>query len=325
MRFSIIIPVYNAEKWLESCVRSVLNQSCEDCEILLINDGSQDKSELLCQQLAAVSSRIRYASQKNSGPSAARNRGIGMAQGEYLLFLDADDTLMPGSLEKLNRLLLESGADALIAPLLYRDADSETQQAEYCAIDADAFARGDPWQELARARFSTPASKVIIRREIICGNGIRFPVEYRIGEDIFMMAQGLCKCEKIVFCPDCYYVYNQNAGSITHTVNYGKISTTMALCGDLYRMTQGETGTKQTFLHTQMSMLLISFLQHYSGFDGEQKKQIRSWMRANAGMLRRLAATHPATKLAGAFLGPGNAFLLASYVLRAKKQEGNHG
>ena len=90
-RFSIIIPVYNTEEYLQECITSVLGQNFANYEIILVNDGSTDRSPEKCDEYAAKYANISVIHQKNKGPSAARNKGVQCAQGEYLLFLDSDD------------------------------------------------------------------------------------------------------------------------------------------------------------------------------------------------------------------------------------------
>ena len=96
-RFSVIIPVYNAGKTLQHCVDSLLLQKCEDVEIILVNDGSQDGSAAICRSYAARYSAVRYLEKSNGGVSSARNAGLDAAQGRYVLFVDSDD-YVPGSL-----------------------------------------------------------------------------------------------------------------------------------------------------------------------------------------------------------------------------------
>ena len=94
---SIIIPVYNAEKYLEQCVASLVAQSDTNWEAVLVDDGSKDVSGLLCDDFARKDNRIRVVHQCNQGVSAARNTGIQNARGTYVMFLDADDPLAPGT------------------------------------------------------------------------------------------------------------------------------------------------------------------------------------------------------------------------------------
>ena len=91
--FSIIVPVYQTEKYIEQCIKSVLQQDLDDYELLLVNDGATDGSPVICERYASQSSKIRVIHKKNGGLSDARNTGIRTASGKYLLFLDSDDLL----------------------------------------------------------------------------------------------------------------------------------------------------------------------------------------------------------------------------------------
>lgn len=98
---SIVIPVYNVENFLERCITSVLNQTFENIEIILVNDGSTDNSLRICQQYEKIDSRIFIINQENQGLSAARNSGINQARGKYICFIDSDDWIHEKYLEIL--------------------------------------------------------------------------------------------------------------------------------------------------------------------------------------------------------------------------------
>lgn len=99
MKVSVIIPVYNVEKYLESCLESIKSQTFTDYELILINDGSTDESVAIMRRYAKTDARIRIISQSNRGVSAARNLGLSVAEGDYVLFVDSDDTILPDALE----------------------------------------------------------------------------------------------------------------------------------------------------------------------------------------------------------------------------------
>ena len=94
-RISVIIPIYNTEQFLKECVGSVLDQSYQDLEIILVDDGSTDLSGMICDQYASRDGRIKVIHQKNEGLSVARNTGVKLASGEYLCFVDSDDRVAP--------------------------------------------------------------------------------------------------------------------------------------------------------------------------------------------------------------------------------------
>lgn len=98
---SVIIPVYNIENYIAKCIESVQNQTYDNIEIILVNDGSTDHSEEVCVSYAQIDERVTYLTKENGGPSSARNKGIDCAKGEYLFFVDGDDFIAPDTLEKL--------------------------------------------------------------------------------------------------------------------------------------------------------------------------------------------------------------------------------
>ena len=110
---SIIVPVYNVEKYLDQCIKSILNQTYHNLEIILINDGSTDRSEEICLRYVAIDERIAYYKQSNGGLSAARNAGILKSKGTYIQFLDSDDYLFENSVEVLVKAI--QGVDYVIA------------------------------------------------------------------------------------------------------------------------------------------------------------------------------------------------------------------
>lgn len=110
---TVIIPVYNGERYIEACLYSVCNQTLREIEIICVNDGSTDSSLSLLQKIAQTDKRIRILEQKNKGLSATRNLGLAAAEGEYVLFLDCDDTLVPDALENLYGTASENRLDTL--------------------------------------------------------------------------------------------------------------------------------------------------------------------------------------------------------------------
>lgn len=111
VRISVIIPVYNMEQYIEKSVRSVIDQTWRDLELIVVDDGSTDATGEILRRLAAQDARIRVIHQENGGVSAARNTGLAEASGEYVAWLDGDDQMQPQALEKLNAAILETGAD----------------------------------------------------------------------------------------------------------------------------------------------------------------------------------------------------------------------
>ncbi len=201
---SVIIPVYNTKQYLRSCLDSILAQTYTDLEILFIDDGSTDGSSELLDVLAKQDSRIRVIHQENGGVCAARNRGIEEAGGDYLSFIDSDDTLEPDLYETLMGLIREHGVD--IAHCSYnRVTDGVVKpignsgalhlhdgvQALECLLTGKLFV-GSCWTKLyARKLFQN----------------VRFPSGIRTSEDMLVNFRLFCQVEKIVFLDVCKYNY----------------------------------------------------------------------------------------------------------------------
>lgn len=132
---SIVIPVYNVVRFLQDCVKSIQEQSYQNFEIILVDDGSSDGSSALCDSLARLDNRIVVVHQPNSGVSHARNKGIEISTGQYIMFMDSDDWLETNALESLLQRLNETGADVCFANKYYKDADNIEIATTYnCAI-----------------------------------------------------------------------------------------------------------------------------------------------------------------------------------------------
>lgn len=114
MKVSVIIPVYNVEKYLFRCVKSVIDQTYENIEIILIDDGSEDNSGKLCDNYVQLDNRIKVIHQQNGGLSSARNKGIELATGDAICFLDSDDYISKGCIEEMTSLMEKYNADVSI-------------------------------------------------------------------------------------------------------------------------------------------------------------------------------------------------------------------
>ena len=125
---SIIVPVYDVERYLPKCIDSILAQTFTDFELILVEDGSPDNCPALCDAAAARDARIRVIHQKNGGLSAARNAGLDTARGEWVAFVDSDDTITPDFCEKLYAAVQDTGAQMVVCN--YRQVDEALQPIE---------------------------------------------------------------------------------------------------------------------------------------------------------------------------------------------------
>ena len=210
---SIIIPVYNLEKYIENCLKSIAAQTYDNLEIICVDDGSTDKSAEIIKRLSASDGRIKYVRQENSGVSAARNRGLDEATGEYIMFVDGDDYLHFQAVELFVGEIEKSGCGMVCAHEIYTpNTDEKMQQiTEYKAHDATVEELFD--SSTNRCMGKSVWGK-IIRSE--AARLSRFPVGISNGEDAFYIINLLDR-EIGVRCIDkeLYYYLNRPNSTVT--------------------------------------------------------------------------------------------------------------
>ena len=217
---SIIVPVYQVEKYLERCIASVLAQTVSDYECILVNDGSTDRSGELCNQYAAQDPRFFVIHKENGGLSSARNAALDVAKGAYICFLDSDDVLHPRMLEILLEALKKSQADIAATGLKAFGTDS----CSFRSIGTETFAVLERKQFIEQllpdyfGRISVTACGKVYKRHIF--ETLRFP-EGEIYEDLHVYLDVLLRCERICIVQEDLYYYYQNPLSITRS-NYMK-------------------------------------------------------------------------------------------------------
>lgn len=242
-KVSIIVPIYNVEKYLDRCMQSLLNQTLNDIEIILVDDGSPDNCPILCDEYATKDSRIKVVHKQNAGLGYARNSGLGVAVGEYVAFVDSDDFVDLRMYEILYNKAKNTNSDVVYCGFnrYYSDEDIRT----YIHVDSIKTFRGRDSVNQLLLDFisSSPDYKSdwkyemsvwhsIYKREIIIENNIKFYSERDyLSEDIPFQIDFLLASNAAVYIPDTLYYYcMNNASSLTQTTySNDKLKRTIAL------------------------------------------------------------------------------------------------
>ena len=231
-KVSVVVPCYKVEQYLPQMIDSLLEQTLRDLEVVLVDDGSPDRSGAICDEYAAKDNRIKVIHKPNGGVGAARNDGLDAATGDWIIFCDSDDYLEPESLEKLAQKGEQTGADVVfgdvdlvfedkVKPAIFYKEEfvTDDRQTIDCLIEADfykyycfnppeggpAFGYGGPWNKL-------------VRRSLLLENDIRFDLRVKgIFDDLIYTAYIFAAAKKVAYVHVPVYGYRQLESSITHT------------------------------------------------------------------------------------------------------------
>lgn len=217
-KISIIIPIYNAEPFLERCIESVLNQSFSDFELLLINDGSKDNSASICDNYALQDTRVKVIHQENAGVSAARNKGLENSLGEWIAFVDSDDWVEKNYLKNLFN-AIEENVDLIIGGFLeIKDGNINKKKIENNQKIIQIKDKDLILKKYALFNFSYPVAK-LFKSKIIKKNQISFFKIAIMYEDTIFLMNYIKYCHTIKLIKNCDYNYNLNQESLSSNLH----------------------------------------------------------------------------------------------------------
>jgi len=208
---SVVIPVYNVSDYLKECLDSVLAQKYPSLEVIMIDDGSTDNSGEICDEYVKKHHNFRVIHQENGGLSAARNKGISVAKGEYICFIDSDDYILPGYISQLYKTAQEHKADICVCG--YGDIIPP----ELTLIGSEATVRLLTQQE----NMDNLAWNKLYKRHLFIDYDIRYP-EGKINEDNLTTYKLYSHANKVSYLPKSLYFYRERENSITKKSNYLK-------------------------------------------------------------------------------------------------------
>lgn len=215
MDFSVIIPVFNSQEYIERCLVSVLAQTSCTFEIIVVNDGSVDDSESIIAGMAANNENFTVIMQKNSGVSVARNSGLNVAVGKYVIFIDSDDWIEKGYFEFIIEKLEINQLDGLLLNY-FIDTGSEVTKSRSCVKSAPMVLTGNDFGLLflESAIMNSPCDKVF-RRDLYVKYNIRFPIGLSVGEDAVAVSLIGLHVNRIGVYNECFLHYMQDSNGVT--------------------------------------------------------------------------------------------------------------
>ena len=222
-RISVIIPIYNAEKYLNKCLDSLINQTYKNLEIVLINDGSKDKSLEIMKEYKKKDKRIIIIDKKNTGVSDTRNIGINKSTGKYIMFIDADDYIESDYVELMYNELKNKKYDLVIS-------GNKVVDNNYKVINNMLYTNKNTkltWKKIEKDFINTlyfsQIWKILIDRDIIITNNIKFDKNLSYGEDMLFIYNLLHKSNNFGYLAYCGYNYYQSNDSVTHKQDISKV------------------------------------------------------------------------------------------------------
>lgn len=211
-KISIIVPVYKAEKYLNRCISSILNQTMSDFELIIVNDGSPDNSLTIAESYAKEDDRVIVLSDINRGVSAARNAGLKIASGKYIGFVDADDWIYPEMYEQLSFYLEKYNADSAVCGY-YRESVKRVpyRVTNKCKVLSEAEIHQQVLPGFVHGLPNVVKSSVcnkLYSAELLKKSGALFPIDLKLAEDLEFNRKVLPQAKRIVLLPHLLYNYN---------------------------------------------------------------------------------------------------------------------
>lgn len=262
--FSIVIPVYNVESYLEECLWSVLNQSISDYEVILVDDGSSDKSPEICDRFATEHESFFVFHKKNSGVLSTRDFGIHKAKGQYIVFLDSDDKLKENALKIIrDKLASFDYPDCLIFSFerLYKDGTVEVPDSERGTVRSDTFITDKKAifrTVLEHSNYNSVVRKVI-KKDILLKCNLKDYYHISHGEDLIQTVSVYRYAGSFLLIPDILYQYRENPTGLTASTHK----------------------TKLPYVSYEKEELVISYFREFGGTEDEideYRTYLRKWL-----------------------------------------------
>ena len=323
MLLSIIIPAYNAGKFIEEAVVSILKQPFLDYEIIIVNDGSKDNTLEIINNLKNRYKNIKVLDQKNSGASVARNNGLKSAAGEYIYFIDADDTLVENCLKDITDVLIDKKPDVLIGLYKMYNLDTNEVIIEKDSLISNEMINGKDIEEaisvLNKYRLSSCPWRYFIKRQLILDNNLFF-IENSFVEDAIWVPMLLTSANSFWLNDKVFYNYKIHNNSVSTTKSFKFYEDALYGCKVLYDYSLKLERNKQVLVFSYYMMLLVGVMQDYDYLKEDEKKVIDEYFRSNKKSIKHASSAIKPLSMAMLVFNPKHVLLLLGRYLKRKNR-----
>ena len=255
---SIIVPIYNSGDKLRTCLNSIKLQSYHDIEVLMVNDGSKDNSSVICEEFAKDDNRFIYIQQENAGVSVARNNGLSHSHGDYICFIDSDDSVELHYVECMMKAIKDTHADIVLQGLTNVYAGKEGDKKKFPDLTVKVGELDDKmFEELFY--FCGPYCK-LFRADYIHHNKIKFPKDLAYGDDFVFYVTYLFLCKSIAFLSETCYNYSVGVNGSLSSVRLhpDKFWVNQVNRRGKYKQLRKQYGIEHSFYPTENKIKLVA-------------------------------------------------------------------
>lgn len=287
IKFSIIIPVYNVEKYIHKCIDSVIKQSYGNIEVILVNDGSPDNCGNICEEYHKMDNRVKVIHKENGGLSSARNAGINIVTGDYIIFLDSDDWIENDFIKRLYNYIKSNDFEVIVVSVkAYFEDTNEFQEKIYNIEEKTAKSGYEVFKYLYNKKsFWGAAWQFVVKKDFWVNNGMMFE-DGIYHEDELYSPELLLLANKVGFCNNAFYVNrSERSGSIINSYNIKKEFDKVFIIKALIKLSETPKfiGIKSELLKWRCSQMYVGlvkssykYLKNNEIKSMELKKQIQS-------------------------------------------------
>lgn len=241
-KITIVVPIYNAENYIDRCVSSILAQSYKNLEVLLMDDGSTDGTPALLDDFAGKDERVKVVHKENTGHANSRNCGLLQATGEFITFMDCDDYMHPEFIEKMYGAIARDSSDMACCSFRYVDEEGTELGWSTPYLERKVVSSADAQREfLLTHNIEGFSWNKLVRRSILMDNELRYAEDQKAFVDMLLWYRAISFAGKVSFVPDKLYDYYQMPGSVVHSIGDEKMGNFVTTTSNI-RRTATESG-----------------------------------------------------------------------------------